>query len=73
MLTVGGDHSVSTGSISGLLRYYKDLKVIWVDAHPDFIDISKSDYYGYHGIPLAHLSGLSKFSNFGWMNQTLAI
>ena len=64
MLTIGGDHSVGTGSISGMLRKYPNLKVIWVDAHPDFIDIKKSNYYGYHGIPLAHLTGLSTFSNF---------
>jgi len=65
MLTIGGDHSIGTGTISGLLRKYgNNLKVIWVDAHPDFIDIKNSDYYGYHGIPLAHLCGLSQFENF---------
>ncbi len=65
MLTVGGDHSISTGTISALLKQHSTkLKVIWVDAHPDFIDIKKSDYYGYHGMPLGHLCGLSHFANF---------
>ena len=50
-------------------NYYKNLKIIWVDAHPDLIDVSKSDYYGYHGYPLAHLTGLSKFPGFGWMGE----
>lgn len=37
-LTVGGDHSIATGTIHGLLGKYPDLKVIWVDAHCDLID-----------------------------------
>ena len=60
MVTVGGDHSVATATLHGLNTVFKDLKVIWVDAHPDFIDPSKSDYPGYHGYPLGHACGLSK-------------
>ena len=38
-MSIGGDHSIATGTIHGLLtKYGKDLKVIWVDAHPDFIN-----------------------------------
>lgn len=38
MLNLGGDHSVALGSIHGLLETYgDDLKIIWVDAHPDCI------------------------------------
>lgn len=59
MLTVGGDHSVATGSIHGLLTKYKDLKVVWVDAHPDFINSGISEYEGYHGMPLSHLVGIN--------------
>lgn len=35
MLTVGGDHAVGTPTLHALHTHYKDLKVIWVDAHPD--------------------------------------
>lgn len=38
MVTVGGDHSVGTPTLHALNTYYKDLKIIWVDAHPDFIN-----------------------------------
>jgi arginase len=72
-LTVGGDHSVATGSIEALAKKYNNLKVIWVDAHPDFIDTSMSDYYGYHGMPLSHLSGVNKLPGFSWLTQFIPL
>lgn len=36
-LTIGGDHSVSTGSISGLKKIYPNLKILWVSAHDDCV------------------------------------
>lgn len=41
-LTIGGDHSVGTPTLHALNTIYKDLKVIWVDAHPDFINSEES-------------------------------
>ena len=41
-MTVGGDHSIASGTIHGALRMYSDLKVIWVDAHADFVDYSST-------------------------------
>ena len=38
MVTVGGDHSVGSATVHALRTIYKDLRVIWVDAHPDMID-----------------------------------
>ena len=32
-LTLGGDHSLAIGTISGSLAVYSNLGVIWVDAH----------------------------------------
>lgn len=32
-LTLGGDHSLAMGTISGSAAVHKDLGVIWVDAH----------------------------------------
>jgi arginase len=49
--------------------HYKNLSVIWVDAHPDFIDSAISEYYGYHGYPVAHATGLSKFPGFSWLKN----
>lgn len=73
MLTVGGDHSVGSATIHALHSHYKDLKVIWVDAHPDFIDPAKSSYQGYHGYPAGHACGLSKslIPGFDWLNNIL--
>lgn len=71
MLTVGGDHSIATGTIHGILSRYPDLKIIWVDAHADMVDVDESDYDGYHGMPLSHLLGVNdgKIPGFSWMNR----
>ena len=33
VLTLGGDHSIAMGTISGTARAYDDFCVVWVDAH----------------------------------------
>ena len=35
LLTVGGDHSIGSATISAVKKTYADLRVVWVDAHPD--------------------------------------
>ena len=35
LLTVGGDHSIAAATISAVKRVHRDLKIVWVDAHPD--------------------------------------
>ena len=35
VLTLGGDHSMSLGSIAGVLKARPSLGVLWVDAHAD--------------------------------------
>jgi len=39
-ILMGGDHSLSIGSISAVARYCRDrdlnLRVLWLDAHADF-------------------------------------
>ncbi|SBT70841.1 arginase, putative [Plasmodium malariae] len=60
VLNIGGDHSVAFSSILSSLQFYKDLKVIWVDAHGD-INIPETTPSGnYHGMILAHTVGLFK-------------
>ena len=35
-LTIGGDHSITIGTLSGALEYYGDtLSTVWIDAHAD--------------------------------------
>lgn len=55
---IGGDHSLGLGSISGASKYYKNLAVIWVDAHGD-INTDKTSISGnIHGMPLAAAMGI---------------
>lgn len=56
-LILGGDHGLATGSISGMLETYPDLKVIWIDAHGDCNIPEISPSGNYHGMPVAHLLG----------------
>jgi arginase len=55
-LVLGGDHSISIGSISGAAREI-DLGVLWFDAHGDFNTPQTSPSGNIHGMPLAHLLG----------------
>jgi arginase len=57
-VVLGGDHSVSWGSVAGAARAAETLGVIWIDAHPD-INTPESSRSGHiHGMPLAYLVGL---------------
>ena len=56
-LVLGGDHSLSLGSIQGAARS-KKLGVIWVDAHADFNTQESTPSGNIHGMPLAALCGL---------------
>jgi arginase len=60
-LILGGDHSLSMGSVAGLARYFrtqgKELGVLWVDAHPDMNTPETSPSGNLHGMPLAVLLG----------------
>jgi arginase len=56
-LVLGGDHSLSIGSIRGAARHHR-LGVIWVDAHADFNTAETTPSGNIHGMPLAALCGL---------------
>jgi arginase len=56
-LVLGGDHSLSVGSIRGAARH-KTLGVIWMDAHADFNTEETTPSGNIHGMPLAALCGL---------------
>jgi len=55
-LVLGGDHSLSVGSIRGAAKH-KKLGVIWVDAHADFNTPETTPSGNIHGMPLAALCG----------------
>ena len=60
-LIIGGDHSVSMGSISAVARHVaRDGKARsrpWIDAHPDFNTPQSSPSGNMHGMSLAFLTG----------------
>lgn len=66
-LVVGGDHSISIGSVFGSLKYYgNDLTTIWVDAHADINTTKSSPSGNLHGMPLAIVTGIDneKFQDY---------
>ena len=56
-LVLGGDHSLSVGSIRGAAKHRR-LGVIWLDAHADFNTTETTPSGNIHGMPLAALCGL---------------
>ncbi|EGQ25184.1 arginase [Mammaliicoccus sciuri] len=57
-LVLGGDHSIAIGTLAGLADHYKNLGVIWYDAHADMNTRETSPSGNIHGMPLAVSMGL---------------
>jgi arginase len=60
-ILLGGDHSLSIGSISAVARYCREagkkLRVLWLDAHADFNTNELTPTGNIHGMPVACLCG----------------
>lgn len=56
-LILGGDHSIAAGSASATLDEYKNVGILWVDAHGDFNDETITPSGNMHGMPLSALCG----------------
>jgi arginase len=56
-LVLGGDHSLSLGSVRGAARDRK-LGLLWIDAHADFNTNETTPSGNVHGMPLGALCGL---------------
>ena len=57
-VVLGGDHAVSWGSVAGVMSYYNDLSVIYIDAHGDCNVAESSPTGNIHGMHMAFLMGL---------------
>jgi len=69
-ITLGGDHSLALGTISGTLSTYSDACVVWVDAHADINTIETTTSGNIHGMPVSFLLGLgSKIPEFSWVSE----
>ena len=65
-IVIGGDHSLSLGSLDAVLRHCgsegRPLDVLWLDAHADFNTPETSPSGNVHGMPLAALCGEPGFT-----------
>ena len=65
---LGGDHSLSLGSVTGIADYAasigKPLFVLWLDAHSDFHTPQSTASGNLHGTPVAYISGQAGFDDF---------
>lgn len=64
---LGGDHSISFGTVSGAARHAEQadrpLFVLWLDAHADYNTPATSPSGNMHGMPVACFTGLEGFEN----------
>lgn len=56
-IVLGGDHSIAVGTILGTQSVYKNIGVIWLDAHGDFNTQETTLSGNLHGMSLASSSG----------------
>ena len=65
---IGGDHSLSAGSMTGLARRAaednRELFVLWLDSHPDFHTLATTTSGNLHGVPMAYATGLDGFEGY---------
>jgi len=61
-LSLGGDHSVAVGTISGISKFHRERQqtvgLLWIDAHGDMNTPESSPSGNVHGMPFASLLGI---------------
>lgn len=78
-LVLGGDHSITVGTVSGLSTYYRGfgqrIGLIWIDAHPDMNTPLTTPSGNVHGMPLAALLGIgpTELATIGGFQPKVAI
>jgi arginase len=72
---LGGDHSLSMGSVSGVARHAAEVKrplfVLWLDAHSDYNTPATSPSGNMHGMPVAFFCGEAGFDGILPANRPL--
>ena len=56
-ILIGGDHSVSVASALASAKKYKNIGIIWFDAHTDYNTFDTTVTGNIHGLPLAAITG----------------
>ncbi|MEP0941490.1 MAG: arginase [Rhizobiaceae bacterium] len=64
---LGGDHSLSIGTVPGVARHAAEGNqpqfVLWLDAHPDFHSLTSTSSGNLHGTPVAYFTGQDGFDS----------
>lgn len=72
---MGGDHSLSLGTVLGAMRHAQDVNrplfVLWLDAHSDYHTLSTTDSGNLHGTPLGYVTGRAEFEGFPELETAL--
>ncbi|KAM4904555.1 arginase-2, mitochondrial-like [Sylvia borin] len=76
-VTLGGDHSLALGSVSGHARQCPHLGVIWVDAHADINTPLTTQSGSLHGQPVSFLlreiqDKVPQLPGFSWLKPCLS-
>lgn len=65
---LGGDHSLSIGTVPGVACHARhcgrDQFVLWLDAHPDLHTLSSTNSGNLHGTPVGYFIGLNGFKGY---------
>lgn len=73
-VTLGGDHSLAMGTVSGTFKQYPEACLIWIDAHADINTPLTTPSGNLHGCPVSFLLGLpgtSDIPEFHWIKPVL--
>jgi arginase len=73
-ITIGGDHSIGTATISASLVNNPETCIIWVDAHADINTPKTTDLGNLHGCPVSFVMGIDRESyppEYSWVPQLL--
>jgi arginase len=65
---LGGDHSLSAGTVAGVARRAAEagrpLFLLWLDSHPDFHTLETTTSGHLHGVPVAYVVGRPGFEGY---------
>ncbi|KAK9466809.1 hypothetical protein V1512DRAFT_262399 [Lipomyces arxii] len=72
-LTIGGDHSLAIGTVSGVFSQFPDACLLWIDAHADINTAQTTESGNIHGCPVSFLMGLNDPCppQFEWVKPVL--
>lgn len=73
-ITIGGDHSIGTATLSAVLCNDPETCVLWIDAHADINSPKTSDLGNLHGCPVSFVMGIDSDSypeEFKWVPHNL--